>query len=674
MLFKNIVIILLSFLILGCGGTSVNPSSFTSYEDVVVNGRVIKGPIRDSTVEIFRVDTNVSLGSTTTNDDGRYSLNIKDYKGPVRLIATGGIYKDEIDDLDKNATGVILKAVSVIDDSNKEVFITPFTTIASKNITSSNPIRIEEENKKVANLFMGSSFDITKVNPTVLELGTIIDNNSSNSIYGIFLAAFAKVTDSNASNIDANITSFYLDMNDSIVGASASALNIALSDGNIIARTGGTILSDLNSTTNSQSSLQIIRDYADSNTSNIPTVQDYENIGITTVTNVNIDEVNEYIELKTANLADTIIEIEECVAIVTSRVTITITDGKIGITTGEDVVFTFIFSQAVMAFIQDDISVSGGSKGAVIKVSDLVYTMAITPNSESTDDIVVSVAQGEVSTSESVINSASAEVTQEVDTINLKINYAGYADLNTTDTDGDKIILHFNKDIDESTLDNQNPQNLFDITVGKVISGEGNYTSSSKIYTITLDDGATADINSSVENVKISIKPNSIKDINNAFPRSFIDTTFTSGTVEFNSKVYDEVTSPDTNKTWLDRNLDANKVCSAIDDINCTGEYYTHASATCPIGFHVPTKTELANESTDLASAVDTTTELFASFLKFPTAGYKDVNGSMISVGERTHIWSSSIGADRGFSADDQSGSWADDNASRGYSIRCIKD
>jgi len=46
------------------------------------------------------------------------------------------------------------------------------------------------------------------------------------------------------------------------------------------------------------------------------------------------------------------------------------------------------------------------------------------------------------------------------------------------------------------------------------------------------------------------------------------------GTITHNGSTYGTVTSPYTGKVWLDRNLGASRVCTALDDTDCYGDYY----------------------------------------------------------------------------------------------------
>ena len=169
----------------------------------------------------------------------------------------------------------------------------------------------------------------------------------------------------------------------------------------------------------------------------------------------------------------------------------------------------------------------------------------------------------------------------------------------------------------------------------------------------------------------------------------------------FAGKVYKVVTSPYTGYKWLDRNLGASQVCAEYNDTSCYGDYYqwgrdadghedknsarTTTLATsnpvghskfiqghpdwisgfehnypeqraarwsrrdgttvCPVGFRVPTLTELSAELIDSGSAeIHNRDDAYNSFLKLPSSGGRIlINGQIPDIGENGYLWSSSI-------------------------------
>ncbi len=203
--------------------------------------------------------------------------------------------------------------------------------------------------------------------------------------------------------------------------------------------------------------------------------------------------------------------------------------------------------------------------------------------------------------------------------------------------------------------------------------------------------------------------------------------------ITHNGTTYDTVTSPFTGKVWLDRNLGAAQVCIAYNDTACYGDYYqwgrnfdghqdslsgttgtpavdidnvgnefitspvsddwapgpdatgalrvaqwsrTDGGSVCPVGFRVPTITELENETINASAAVTNNTDAFNNFLKLPSTGLRgSIAGAMIDQGLFGSIWSSSVNAISSqilgfYNAGASAGA---DARAFGRSVRCIK-
>ncbi len=97
--------------------------------------------------------------------------------------------------------------------------------------------------------------------------------------------------------------------------------------------------------------------------------------------------------------------------------TLVITDDESGIAniTGGNVVYTFTFTESVTGFTADDVTVVGGTKGS-LSGSGAVYTLPVTPASNSTTTITVDVTSGVAVDTASNPNTAATQSTQQVDT------------------------------------------------------------------------------------------------------------------------------------------------------------------------------------------------------------------------------------------------------------------
>jgi len=204
-------------------------------------------------------------------------------------------------------------------------------------------------------------------------------------------------------------------------------------------------------------------------------------------------------------------------------------------------------------------------------------------------------------------------------------------------------------------------------------------------------------------------------------------------TITHNGTTYGFVTSPHTGKVWLDRNLGAARVCESFNDTACYGDYYqwgrnfdghedsgsattntqakdvndagtdfiigrfdwvsidgtgairranwskTDGSSVCPVGFKVPSITELSAELLGTGSAqISNRLDAFNSFLKLPSAGYNLGGGALYQQGSRGQVWSSSVyGLRRAYHLFFRSASAGRRNSEsriNGFSVRCLRD
>jgi len=101
----------------------------------------------------------------------------------------------------------------------------------------------------------------------------------------------------------------------------------------------------------------------------------------------------------------------------TTPPTVAITDSVSGATATGDVTFTFTFSEDVgTSFITDDVTVTGGTKGAFAKSSATVYTLVVAPAASATGTINVNVAVGAFSDVAGNASTAAASGSQDYDT------------------------------------------------------------------------------------------------------------------------------------------------------------------------------------------------------------------------------------------------------------------
>ena len=204
-------------------------------------------------------------------------------------------------------------------------------------------------------------------------------------------------------------------------------------------------------------------------------------------------------------------------------------------------------------------------------------------------------------------------------------------------------------------------------------------------------------------------------------------------TVYYHGIQYKPVTSPYTGRVWLDRNLGASQVCTSFNDPLCYGDYYqwgrdtdghqvsnssttivlaidinsaesgfiinsvipfdwtladsdgslrsakwssVDGSSVCPVGYRVPTLTELKTETLD--NGVTDSDTAFTNFLKLPSAGERhSSDGYLAGEGSWAGVWTDSVYSPASFSrmiTIDGSDAYVDiGRHAYGYSVRCIK-
>ena len=265
-----------------------------------------------------------------------------------------------------------------------------------------------------------------------------------------------------------------------------------------------------------------------------------------------------------------------------------------------------------------------------------------------------------------------------------------------------------------------------------------NVTTLSALYTrIQSDINASVTDTTLQNNMRAFVQK--VKDMNNSVSLSSYETILKNkknlfSTIAWKGKSYGQVISPFTAKVWLDRNLGASRVATAYNDSQSYGDYYqwgraadghqesnsattttlatdinatnanasfitnssspndwasvdtngslrsaewskTDGSSICPVGYRVPTITELTAETTTASTPVNDIATAFNNFLKLPSAGLRGVAGSLAYQGTGGNFWSSSPnsnGSDRMYSA---TGSASTGLYGRAYglSVRCLK-
>ena len=198
-------------------------------------------------------------------------------------------------------------------------------------------------------------------------------------------------------------------------------------------------------------------------------------------------------------------------------------------------------------------------------------------------------------------------------------------------------------------------------------------------------------------------------------------------TITHNGFTYGTLVSSYTGRTWLDRNLGASQACTSTTDEACYGDYYqwgreadghekanspttstlvtsisnvgnsfilsdddwtiqdrdyklrsenwskTDGSSVCPVGFRVPTSSEIILEIKEEDTTMDNIS------LKFALSGARtNVSGNFDHIGAQGYIWTSSISGNiqpvMYWYTENAQARNDEIKAAHGFSVRCIKD
>jgi len=198
-----------------------------------------------------------------------------------------------------------------------------------------------------------------------------------------------------------------------------------------------------------------------------------------------------------------------------------------------------------------------------------------------------------------------------------------------------------------------------------------------------------------------------------------------------NGTTYGFVTSPFTDKVWLDRNLGAARVCEQLDDEACFGDYYqwgrnfdghqdstsgitivqattingrepdfiiknedwvstdstgsertinwskTDGSSVCPVDFRVATLSEFQAELLGTGANAQNNLDAFNTFLKLPSSGERSFStAGLVDKGLKGRLWANTRNGARTGIVFYDSGllNLLSELRSQGYPVRCIKD
>ena len=222
----------------------------------------------------------------------------------------------------------------------------------------------------------------------------------------------------------------------------------------------------------------------------------------------------------------------------------------------------------------------------------------------------------------------------------------------------------------------------------------------------------------------------------------YVSGKYTPEQIRFHGKSYESLRSKYTGRIWLDRNIGASRVCQTFDDTACFGDYFqwgrsfdghekkeseynttkagsledpgasfvivrlendkdwlaadvdtddtlrssrwtsSAGASVCPVGYRVPTATELHDETdrNEFGDPFRDNTDAFEHFLKLPSAGYRNSESEHAMLAyykTNTMLWTASVNAGKVPYLNAYSSGvlmYSSDNKAMGLNVRCIKE
>ena len=185
-------------------GTTPAPTGMTSGGEL--SGTAVKGPVNNATITAYAID-NGTMGAQivtgTTDTQGKFTLSMGNYSGPVMVQMSGGTYTDEATNTTMTMhSGDVMTCVIPSMTSGATmtgIQVTPLTSMAQSRAHSMTG-GMTEANITAANDAIGTFYMVndilhtTPMNPLVSGSGAGADTNMRN--YGMTIAAMSQYASS----------------------------------------------------------------------------------------------------------------------------------------------------------------------------------------------------------------------------------------------------------------------------------------------------------------------------------------------------------------------------------------------------------------------------------------------------------------------------------------------
>lgn len=188
-----------------CGGSNTTPSGTGAdggSGNGTMSGVAVKGPVNGGTMTAFAVTNGAKgqqIGAATTDAQGRFTMDIGSYSGPVVMQLAGGAYTDEATGGSMSmASGDVMRAVVptvATGSTTSGIMVTPLTSMAQARcqalaggMTDAN---ITTANSSVGNYFLVNDILHTMpMDPLVQGSGTGASADAKN--YGMAIAGMSQ--------------------------------------------------------------------------------------------------------------------------------------------------------------------------------------------------------------------------------------------------------------------------------------------------------------------------------------------------------------------------------------------------------------------------------------------------------------------------------------------------
>jgi len=214
----KLILCCMALVIYGCGGgggttTEIPPVVPPTTQATKISGTASAAPISGGTVHVYKIAVGVKsdlVGTGTTGGDGKYTVDIGTYTGPIVVEISGGNYTDEATGINRSIPAdAPLHALIANASGNVTSAVTLLTELAYKTASSLTPSAINAANKNIGDMFKVSDIIASQpVAPTAAVLQTLSQTNLGQKDqydYTLALVALSQMSKDLNKTVDATL-------------------------------------------------------------------------------------------------------------------------------------------------------------------------------------------------------------------------------------------------------------------------------------------------------------------------------------------------------------------------------------------------------------------------------------------------------------------------------------